>query len=231
MSTVAIIPTRGGSRGIANKNLLPVCGKPLVLWSIEQALEARHIDRVFVSSDSAEILDVAERAGAQTIRRPAELSGDSASSESAWLHALDVIATQDGEPDLVVGMQATSPVREAGDLDAAITQFRRDRLDSLVTCTELHHPLLWQLDADGRAASANHDYSQRKRRQQSKPQYLENGSFYLFTPELLRKTDCRLGGRIGVFVMPLYKLFQIDEPGDVKLCEIILNGYGLASRT
>ena len=106
---VAVIPARGGSRGIPGKNLVDFCGKPLVAWSIEQARASRRIAETYVSSDSAEILAVAERYGAVPIERPAHLSGDAASSESAWRHALDLIESDGRTVDLM-----WSELEEAG---------------------------------------------------------------------------------------------------------------------
>src|SRR6185295_10226970 len=123
LSTVAIIPARAGSKGIPGKNLVPVCGRPLVVWSVRQALAAKRIDSVWVSSDGEDILAAATGAGAKAIRRPADLASDSASSESAWLHALDAIEQQGLRVTRVVGMQPTSPVREPSDLDGALEQF------------------------------------------------------------------------------------------------------------
>jgi len=226
MSTVAIIPARGGSRGIPRKNLVPLCGRPLLAWSIQHALDASSIDEVYVSSDCDEILGVAQAFGAQPIQRPPEYAHDDATSESAWLHALNLIEETRGKVDLVVGMQATSPVRDAHDLDAAIAQFESENLDSLVAACEVHDFFLWHVVA-GTAQGVNHDYRARRRRQDIPPSFLENGSFYIFRPELLRATGCRLGGRIGVFTMAKHKMFQIDEPEDIALCEAVLRGYGL----
>src|SRR5689334_18610672 len=112
-SVVAIIPARGGSKGIPGKNLRLVGGQPLVAWSIQHARSTSAITRVFVSTDSPEIGDVALAHGAEVIQRPAEISGDTASSESCLVHALDVIKAADGtEPDLVVLLQPTSPIRD-----------------------------------------------------------------------------------------------------------------------
>src|SRR4051812_6659042 len=112
-ATVAIIPARGGSKGIPKKNLASLCGKPLLAWSILHARAAKRIDSVWVSSDDSEILSVAQAYGARGIRRPDELSGDEASSELAWLHALDHIEDSGMQVARIVGMQATSPLREA----------------------------------------------------------------------------------------------------------------------
>lgn len=225
--TVAIIPARAGSKGIPGKNLVRLCGRPLIEWSVRQALGAAEIDSVWVSSDGDEILQAAERAGARPIRRPAELSGDAASSESAWLHALDALEAQGIAVRRVVGMQATSPIREPADLDGALRQFERERLDSLLSVSEIQDFFVWEEAGDGTFRAVNYDYRNRRRRQAIRPQYRENGSFYVFRPELLRKEGNRLGGRIGAFVMAAHKIFQIDSLEDVALCEAIMRGYGL----
>lgn len=223
---VAIIPARGGSKGIPGKNLRLVCGKPLLAWSIMQARAAKSIDSVWVSSDSNDILAVAEEYGAIAIRRPEGLSGDAASSESAWLHGLEEIEHAGANIDLIVGMQATSPIRDGSDLDAAIGQVKRERLDSLLTVTEVEDFFNWRIGSNG-PESVNYDYRSRKMRQLIEKRFLENGSFYIFRPEILRAFNNRLGGKIGMHVMERHKMFQIDNPEDIVLCESIMRGYGL----
>ena len=225
--TVAIIPARGGSKGIPGKNLVDICGRPLVEWSIRQANAAACIDSVWVSSDSDEILDVAARAGAETIRRPQGISGDEATSESAWLHALDAIAGQGRSVALAFGMQATSPVREPQDLDDAFKLFHQNKLDSLFSSMKIEDYLVWSAEADGEFQSDSYDYRVRQRRQEMGQKYLENGSFYIFRPDDLRRLNNRLSGRIGTFAMDKYKSHQIDEVDDIKLCQTIMKGYGL----
>jgi N-acylneuraminate cytidylyltransferase len=224
--TAAIIPARAGSKGIPAKNLVPVCGHPLIAWSISQARAAAGVDSVWVSSDGDDILAVAEKYGAKPIRRPAELSGDTATSESAWLHAVDAIEAQGETVDRVVGMQATSPIREPRDISEALQAVDRDGLDSLLTVVEVEDFFMWRAGASG-PESVNYDYRTRKRRQAIEKRYLENGSFYVFPPRLLRSERNRLGGRIGMHVMERHKMFQIDNEADVALCEAIMRGYGL----
>jgi N-acylneuraminate cytidylyltransferase len=127
----------------------------------------------------------------------------------------------------VVGLQPTSPVREPGDLDQALEQFERERLDSLLSVTEIQDFFVWEAAGDGAFRPVNYDYRQRRRRQAIRPQFRENGSFYIFRPEVLRTEHNRLGGRIGAFVMPAHKIFQIDSAEDVRLCEAVMRGYGL----
>jgi N-acylneuraminate cytidylyltransferase len=214
-ATVAIIPARGGSRGIPKKNLVDLCGKPLIAWSILQARGSTSVHSVWVSSDSEEILDVAIRFGARPIMRPMEISGDEASSESAWQHALDTIEAGGLTVDRVVGMQATSPIREASDITEALAQFDREDF------------FMWTRGPDGMPTGVNHDYRNRRRRQNIEKRYLENGSFYLFRPEILRAANNRLGGKTGLYVMEKHKMFQIDNPQDIVLCRAIMQGYGL----
>lgn len=229
MHVAAVIPARGGSKGIPKKNLVPVCGKPLVAWSVEQACAAQRVDSVWVSSDSDEILDVAVRYGARPIKRPADIAGDEVSSEAAWWHAFDFIETGGTKVDLMIGMQATSPVREAADLDRALSQFERERFDSLLSCCEIEDFFIWRYGADGMPTGVNHDYKHRARRQNIEKRYLENGSFYIFKPEYLRRDNNRLNGRIGIYLMEKHKMFQIDNRADIPLVEAILRGYGMAT--
>jgi N-acylneuraminate cytidylyltransferase len=225
--TAAIIPARGGSKGIPRKNLVSVCGRPLLAWSILQARAAAGIDGVWVSSDNDEILDVARAFGAGTIHRPAALSSDTASSEEAWRHALDALESEGCSIDWIVGMQATSPVREPRDLSEALQRVHDDGLESLLSVVEIEDFFTWRLDEMGMPQSVNYDYHNRKRRQAIEKRYLENGSFYIFRPSLLRDETNRLGGRIGLHVMDKHKMFQIDAPDDLPLCEAIMRAYGL----
>lgn len=224
-NVAAVIPARGGSKGIRRKNLADFCGKPLVLWTIEQALAAARIDSVWVSSDDAAILDLAAAAGAGTIARPAEISDDSATSESCWVHALDTIEADGATIDILVAPQCTSPVREPADFDAAIELFERDGYDSLFSATPVPDFNIWRPDHEARLQSYTYDYRNRGRRQDKGAQYLENGSFWVLKPAVLRRHDNRLGGRIGVYPMAFWKSFQVDEPGDLRFCAALMREY------
>ena len=226
-ATVAVIPARGGSKGLPKKNLVELCGKPLLAWSVIQAKAAESVDSVWVSSDSEEILEVAVAYGAGTIQRPDRISGDQATSESAWLHAMDWLEEEGISLGRVVAMQATSPLREPHDLDEALQAFETEAYDSLLSVTEIDDFFMWALDSDGQPKSVNHDYRNRQRRQAIEKRYLENGSFYIFRPSILREHNNRLGGRIGMHVMAKHKMFQIDTAEDLRLCAAIMRGYAL----
>jgi N-acylneuraminate cytidylyltransferase len=225
--TLAVIAARGGSKGIPHKNLLDLCGKPLIAWTVEQARAARGVDVVAVSSDSDQILAAAKAAGAVGVRRPDDISGDLASSESAWLHALEAIDERMGRFERIVALQATSPIREPGDIETALATFDRDHLDSLLSVCEVEDYFNWRIGAHG-PEPINYDYRNRRMRQQIEKRYLENGSFYVLIPSLLREQNNRLGGKIGFHVMERHKMFQIDRPEDVKLCAAIMRSYGYA---
>lgn len=222
---VAIIPALGASKGFPRKNLVDFCGQPLIAWSIEQAHAAQSVAEVYVTSDSQEILAVAAAHGARSIRRPAALAGGTAKSEDVLLHALDVIAEERGrEPDLVVFLQATSPLRMPRDIDAAIETLLANRGDSLFSGAILHDFLLWET-REGRLRAFNHDPLNRGRRQGREPLYQENGSIYLFRPEVLRREGNRLGGQICFYAMEPWQSQEIDVEQDIETARYYVDKY------
>lgn len=223
MKVVAIILARGGSKGLPNKNVRPFCGKPLIAWTIDQCREGG-LDQIFVSSDSAEILAIAEQYGARTITRPAEISDDLATSESGWLHGLNFVENAVGKVDWVFAPQVTSPLREEVDVSRAINIAKTGKYDSLFSCNILQDFLVWT-ENQGFLTSLNYDFLTRKRRQDTEKSFLENGSFYLFTPEILRNNMNRLGGRIGRVEMSSWKMFEIDSAEDFSQCEILMRAF------
>ena len=223
----AIILARGGSKGIARKNIIDFCGKPLIVWTIEQLQQTKGIDSIWVSSDSEEIFSISRSCGVETIHRPADISGDAATSESAWLHALEFIERKTRIVDIVIAPQVTSPLREPGDIERGLRDFRDQNCDSMFSCCVVGDLYFWEKISDGALRSVNYDYKNRKRRQDISKQYIENGSFYLFKPEVLTKYNNRFGSKIGMTEMEFWKMFQIYEPSDIKLCEVIMRSYGL----
>ena len=221
---MAIIPARGGSKGIPKKNLKFFCGKPLIVWTIKQALNTKSIDSVWVSSDSREILKISEKAGANVIVRPKSLSLDISTSESAWLHALNCIEQKTNLVDIIVGLQATNPIRESADIEKAIKKFQRTNSDSLFTGSKIGNYFIWQ-KINKKLTSLNYNYKKRARRQDFSKQFVENGSIYVFKPKILRKLNNRLGGKIEVSLMENWKSFDIDTLDDFILCETLMKRY------
>ena len=219
---VAIILARGGSKGVPKKNILDFCGKPLIAWTILQAINTPKIDDVYLSSDSEEILEIAERYGAERIKRPDDISGDVATSESAVRHALDTIGH---ELEMVLMLQPTSPLRKPADLDNAVRQFKSEGWDSVFSGAVLEDFLIWRKNESGILESINYDYKNRGKRQDRQHEYVENGSIYLFKPEILAKNNNRMGGKIGIYLMDFWQSFEIDEAEDWELLETLFKKY------
>ena len=222
---VAIIPARGGSKRLPRKNLMPVAGRPLVAHSIAHARQSRFVAEVYVSTEDPEIAGVARAYGADVVRRPAELAEDRATSEAALLHVLDE-RLRGGlpDPDLVVFLQCTSPVRRPDDIDGAVETLLLAGAESLFSACE-NNRLIWALK-DGRPYSVNYDYQSRRREQDMEVQYRENGSIYVFRPEVLREHGNRLGGRIAVYEMDYWSSFQIDAAEHAELIEWVMRRPG-----
>lgn len=224
MDYLAIIPARGGSKGVPGKNIRPIGGKPLIGWSIEQARAAGAVGRVLVSTDSEEIAAVARRHGAEVpFLRPADLAADTTPTEPVLLHALDWYAARGYEPDAVILLQPTSPVRRAGSLAAAIARFEAEGADSLLSVCENHH-FFWTDPASPRAL---YDFRNRPRRQDIAPSqrwYRENGSIYITRTSILRSERNRLGGRIAMFTMSEEESWEIDSLADFEIVNTFLGG-------
>jgi CMP-N,N'-diacetyllegionaminic acid synthase len=218
MDAIAIIPARGGSTRVPGKNLLPLAGRPLLAHTIGHALASKHVGEVLVSTDEDEIAQLAESEGAEVVRRPAKLAGEGSPSEDALLHALD--ARAQGDPDLVVFLQATSPARRPGDVDRAIELLESQGADSLFSaCREIVHT--WSAEG-GELRSTSYDWRARPRTQEMQPRWRENGSIYVFRPRVLREGRNRLGGKIAVYEMDFWSSVDLDDAADAELLEWII---------
>jgi YrbI family 3-deoxy-D-manno-octulosonate 8-phosphate phosphatase len=235
MKILAVIPARGGSKGIPRKNLEPVGGIPLVVRAVEAALGSKKINRVAVSTDDREIAEAASRAGAMIIQRPPEISGDKSSSESAILHALEVLRKRNNyAPDVVVFIQCTSPLLVSSDVDGTIKALLGEKADSAFSAAPFHH-FIWNRTASG-AEGVNHDKSRRPMRQEMKEQFIENGAVYAMRVKGFIKAKRRFFGRTAVYVMPPERSIEIDAPFDLymagaahaymhgRVCEELLPG-------
>ena len=219
-SCTAIIPARGGSKSITRKNVVDFCGKPMIAWTIEQALGSKYISEVYVTTDDSEIADISRQYGAKIIQRPGNLATDASASEEALSHAIREIE-KDKKIDVVVFLQATSPVREKEDVDMAVEKFFSERADSLFSAAILDDFCAWKI-IDNKLKSATFDYKNRGRRQDRKPYYLENGSIYVTKPEIIKQYNNRLGGKIVFYLMPLWKSYEIDSLEDLELCSYFM---------
>ncbi len=219
---IAIILARGGSKGIPKKNVLDFCGHPLVAWSIIQAKLSSKIDEVYLSSDSEEILKIGKEYGAKIIKRPSNISGDSAKSEEAIYHALNYLDEKIG---LVIMLEPTAPLRCPKDLDESIKYFFENNLDSCFSGAALSDFLIWKKDHKNKLTSVNYDYKKQGPRQEREPDYVENGAIYMFTPDIFLKEKNRFGGNIGLFMNKFWQSFEIDEKDDWDFVELIFKKY------
>lgn len=222
-AVLCVIPARGGSKRVPRKNLLDVGGKPLIVWTIEQARAVPKLD-VLVSTDDEEIAEVARAAGARVPwLRPAELAQDTTPTEPVVRHAIEAVTGERGRPETVMLLQATSPVRRGDTLARAMDQFRATGVDSMVGVAP-QAPFIWQATDPPTAA---YDIGARPRRQDLTPEmlrYRETGSLYVTRTEIYEQHDNRLGGRIGLFVMAEEEGIDIDTELDVALAEKLLAG-------
>lgn len=220
--TVAVIPARGGSKGVPGKNLRRVGGVSLVARAVSACLAAEQIDAVYVSTDAAEIAEEARAAGAGVIHRPGDLAGDRASSESALNHALVTLAAQGTVVDVLVFVQCTSPFIQPRDLDAAIAMVAAGEADSVFSAVD-SHAFLWRPDGDT-VVGVNHDEARRLRRQDRTAEFRETGAFYVLRAESFLQTQHRFFGRTKTVLIPALTALEIDTEADLSLAR------GLAGR-
>ena len=227
MKVSSIILARGGSKGIPNKNIRDFCGKPLISWTIEQCIEGGiDKDNIFVSSDSQDILEIGNKYGVGSILRTPEVSGDDATSELSWIYSIDYLKKLGLNYDWIFAPQVTSPMREPIDIKNGLLMAASGVWDSLFAATKTDQCSLWKKGKKG-LESIGYDYKKRKRRQDNDIQYIENGSFYMFKPDSIKKFNNRMYGNIGIVEMDQWKSFEIDSIDDFKLCSLVMKEYML----
>lgn len=222
MNSIAIIPARGGSKGILGKNLKFISGKPLIAHTIQSALQARLVNRVIVSTDCSDIGRVAQEYGAEVVWRPAELSRDTASSESALLHVLEHLEdTENYKPDLTIFLQCTSPLTTPFDIDGTVQALFDEEADSAFAAVPFHY-FLWGKSPEGGMEGINHDAQVRPLRQEREPQYLETGSVYVMRTDGFKLARHRFFCKTVMHVIPEEHRWEIDEPIDLVIAEMLL---------
>lgn len=220
MKTLALIPARGGSKGIPRKNVKLLAGKPLIAWTITAALASRLVDAVVVSTDDEEIADVARGHGAQTpFMRPAELARDDTPGIEPVLHALQQLPGFDA----VLLLQPTSPLRSTADIDACIALGRDSQAPCVVSVSEppTHPYLMYRLGPDGRL-QALIDAPAAACRQALPPVVALNGALYFADAEWLRQRRSFVAPETLAYVMPPQRSIDIDTALDWQLAELLL---------
>ncbi len=228
MNVLAIIPARGGSKGVSRKNIRIVAGKPLIAHSIEQALSSKKITKVVVTTDDAQIKAVALKYGAEVIDRPAELANDTAPMLPVLQHAVKEVQKGNFFPDVVVLFQPTNPLREISQIDAAIQLLVEGNYDSVTAIhkLDLNPSCVVKVDPHGKTSS----YAQTQfygRRQDVEPMYAINGLIYAYKTEALLGLEkgswCNNNG--ALIVDKAYSL-DIDTEDDLEQANKILNNKG-----
>lgn len=217
----AIIPARGGSKGVPGKNLRKIQDRSLVARAVAVAVNAQRIERVFVSTDDVAIAVEARRAGAEVVDRPASIAGDTASSEDALLHALDTLE-RGGEtlPDILVFTQCTSPFVTALDIDGTIAALLASSADTAHTVA-VNRGFLWRRDSHGGAEGINHDMRSRPRRQDREPDFMETGAVYVMRVAGFRAARHRFFGKTVLYEVPAIRAMEIDTPDDLILARLL----------
>ncbi len=220
----ALIPARGGSRGIPRKNLHPLRGKPLIAWTIEAALRSAAIEKVIVTTDDDEIAEVSRSCGAQVpFLRPAALASDEADSGAVVMHALDFLRRSGEWPSAVALLQPTSPLRDCGDIDRAAALYDQKAAQAVASVRRVEHPVQWlrRIDSDGRLVS----YSETdvSRRQDMQVLYELNGAIYLVNADTFERERTFFPPRTFAYVMPPERSIDIDTLFDLRLASLLMS--------
>ena len=218
---LAIIPARGGSKRLPRKNILDLCGKPLISWSIEAALKSKYISKVVVSSDDEEILNISSNFGADIIKRPYELANDTATTFDAIKHTINNLEKY----DYIVLLQPTSPLRNEKHIDEAIELLEEKQADAIVSVCEMDHSPLWSntLPKDGNMRGFLREEILNKRSQDLEKYYRLNGAIYICkTDKLLENKSFFLKDNIFAYIMDRKSSIDIDEEIDFLFAERVI---------
>ncbi|HEY8980559.1 MAG TPA: acylneuraminate cytidylyltransferase [Streptomyces sp.] len=211
---LAVIPARGGSKGVPAKNLAPVGGVPLVARAVRECLAARTVTHVVVSTDDHGIAAAAREAGAEVVLRPAVIAGDTATSEAAVLHAMDAHEAAHGAPvDVVLLVQCTSPFLAREDVEGVAAAVVEKGADTAVTVANFHG-FVWREETDG-GQGVNHDKAYRPRRQDRPQDFLETGAAYAMDAAGFRTHNHRFFGRTELVRTDPARVLEIDDPHDL----------------
>ncbi|MES2779032.1 MAG: acylneuraminate cytidylyltransferase family protein [Bacteroidota bacterium] len=227
MNILAIIPARGGSKGIPGKNTKLLGDKPLIAYSIEAALASKHIHSTIVSTDDETIAAIAKQFGADVpFVRPSELATDSARSVDVVLHAIDFVAAQGKHFDAICLLQPTTPFRAQGFIDTCIRSFIKQQVDSLVSVQAVPHEYnphwIFEPDTNGHLHIATGEESIIPRRQELPKAYIRDGSVYITKVDVLTNQHSLYGKTIGYIESDAAYHVNIDTPEDWALAETFI---------
>lgn len=228
---LALIPARGGSKGVPRKNIRMVGGRPLIEYTIETVLATRHLfHRVVVTTDDLEIAEISRRAGAEVpFIRPAELATDTARSIEVVQHATRFVEEQDGvRMDWIMLLQPTEPFRTAEDLAEALRIARAEKCDSVISVVQVFavHPMLMKRIENGRLEPWCVDEPEGTRRQDYKPEaYMRNGAVYLTRRDVVMEKGSLRGEDSRPYVMPADRSISVDTEADLAMIEVLMRRH------
>ena len=218
---LAVIPARGGSKGLPRKNLRLLADKPLIAYSIEASLKSEYINRVVVSTEDDEIAEIAKTYGIEVIRRPIDLAKDDTPMIDVVLHVLNSMESE-YTPNIVILLQPTSPLRDNKDIDEAIKLFLSKDCDSVVGVTE-NMKAYWSFEVKNGYIQPIFGKEYLKKRRQDLPLlYLPNGSIYITRSSILKRHKSFYWGKIIPYIMPPEKSIDIDTKMDLLLAEQLI---------
>lgn len=228
MKATAFIFARGGSKGLPGKNIRPLGGKPLIAWSIEQALAVKRIDRVIVSTDSEEIAAVARAYGAQVpFMRPPELARDDSPEWLAWRHALNYLKENDGGmPTVMVSVPVTAPLRSPFDIENCLEEYEKSNVDIVITVTDANRSPYFNMvktNADGTVGLVIPPQSAITRRQDAPVVYDMATVCYVANSEFVMTHNATFEGRVKAVHVAAERAIDIDTLLDFQIAESLLN--------
>ena len=221
---VAIIPARGGSKGLPRKNIIDLAGKPLIAWTIEAALKSKYITKTIVSSDDEEILNFSKNYGADVIERPDNLASDTATSESVVDHTIDFLQCNGEEFDILVLLQPTSPLRTSIDIDSAFEIMFDNNSTAIISVFETDNKILksFKYGVNGYIEGISNNKYPFMRRQDLPKTYMPNGAIYIVNIDAFRISRGFMTDRTSCYVMPITRSLDIDTELDLRSIERII---------
>mgnify|MGYP000294090483 CR=1 FL=1 len=221
---VAVVLARGGSKRLPKKNLLPLCGKPLIDWTFEVATKSAVIDLVVLSTDDQDILCEADKTGVRTIKRPAALATDLATSFDALVHVLNRLKDDAIIPKRIMLLQPTSPLRQTEDIDNAVMKMDETGAHSVISVCEAEHSPLWcnTLDDDGSMDDFILNTVKNQRSQDLSTYYRLNGAVYLADVDKFLEHKGFMMDNSRAIVMPRERSIDIDCQLDLEIAELLM---------
>lgn len=220
---IAIIPARGGSKSLPRKNIKILAGKPLIAWTIKQALKCKCLDRIIVSTENGEIVKIAKKYNTEVFKRPKYLATDGAELTDVVFHILGTLRKENYKPDIIILLQPTSPLRATNDINNALKLFLRNKCESIISVCNLQHSHFWSFKIKNKYLKPFLGWKYLKERRQKLLEiYIPNGAIFITTPKALNKYKSFYSNKILPYIMPLERSIDIDNKIDFKIAELLI---------